>query len=521
MKKALLLSTALALGTTAFAQTVTVDSNNASPDGVTTFNSLMAAIHSFQASGVGGVGVNHGNAAADVINIAAGSVFDESVRINVRADSADQAVLDEALTINGPGAADGTYDAPSATANAVIKLQDDTGSDSTYGFNDGFVIIADVDVTLNNLTFVPSATNTPADDLVYIDRETSGAGNMTVTFNGCVMTSADGSGDPVVNSKAEALVDNTANIGGTNNNGAFLITYPDTNESLNTVLNDCVLSHNAGAVDGEGIIYQNDNNYTVGADGYTITVNSSVISYVSDVLVDVSYGDNTDADPEKTYVEFGGDSASAGPVDAKGGPTVIAYNTGKVLWDPARWVALRGIRYDNTIIAENDGNPVLDASANTVLGISNSLVQTSAGADLIWLQGDGLHTKVQDATNSTFVGGTFIVNAAQAGGGSMTFTDCIISNPAGNLLSGSGDFTVNFDYCGIDTTDNSGSFASVTVSNATLADPQFVSTNPASADFLDVANTAYAGQSSTSGNLSGGADYAPTSAVNAWSRYAY
>ena len=67
----------------AMAQTVTVDAANGSPNNTDTFNSIQMAIHSFQASGAvaastdgSGVGVNHGNAAADVINILTSAVPD-------------------------------------------------------------------------------------------------------------------------------------------------------------------------------------------------------------------------------------------------------------------------------------------------------------------------------------------------------------------------------------------------------------------------------------------------------------
>ena len=185
MKKIIILLSLLVLATFVSAQTVTVDASNASPDGTTTFNSLQAAIESFQASGDGGTGVNHGNAAADVINVVAGTVVDEAIIVDVEATDASQTVLDEALTIQGSG------------GQAVIALQ--MSSLGAIANDCGFVYRQPVDLTLQDLVFIPSLTNTPTDDALYFRQPTDGLSNPVITVDSVVVTSNDGADAPCNN----------------------------------------------------------------------------------------------------------------------------------------------------------------------------------------------------------------------------------------------------------------------------------------------------------------------------------
>ena len=90
MKKGIvLLAASLCLTGVAAAQTVTVDANEASPDNVSTFDSLAVAISSFQASGPvtaatdgAGLGVNNGDGAANVINITSTAKLEEVLQLD-------------------------------------------------------------------------------------------------------------------------------------------------------------------------------------------------------------------------------------------------------------------------------------------------------------------------------------------------------------------------------------------------------------------------------------------------------
>lgn len=236
---------------TAFGQTVTVDASNGSPDGTTTFNSLQLALNSFKAGGT-----NAGNVAANIINITvAGGALDEQVTVT------DTGGAMEEVTVNAVG------------GQAVLRVR----AGSLAG-NDGFQLSTDATMTFNDIAFVPSATTTPADDLIYFLPVSKNA--TTKTFNRCVFTAANASGNPVVTSKATALVNNLASV--VTNIGDDIVasgSFAPASVADNSryVFNDCVFSHTKTDAGRDGIV--DVSNGGGASPGWV--VNSCVFSYCS------------------------------------------------------------------------------------------------------------------------------------------------------------------------------------------------------------------------------------------------
>jgi len=170
----------------ATAQTVTVDVGNPFPDNVATFHSLQEAVRSFRSGGTGGVGVNHGNASADVVLISAtGGVVDEWLVADAQVVGVgtDFVVLDEPMTIQGSG------------GSAIIALQQNPAAFFSTFATCGFCWRQDVNLTLKDLAFIPSATNTPTDDAMYF-RATTNAASTTITIS-CARNTRIGAVAPV------------------------------------------------------------------------------------------------------------------------------------------------------------------------------------------------------------------------------------------------------------------------------------------------------------------------------------
>jgi len=212
MKKSIFVVLILMLPLGLWAQTVSVDATNGAPDNTTTFNSLQIAITSFQASGDvtagtngGGVGNNHGNVAADIINIISAAPIDEAIFIDAQATAAAGLhVLDEDLVIQG------------SSVTAIVALKQ-TGF-GTIANDCGLFWRQDVDLTLKDIIFIPSLSNTPADDALYF-RSTTNAQDTIVNVENVTVTSNNGSNAPIITTgledgaAVEALLDAPGTVG--------------------------------------------------------------------------------------------------------------------------------------------------------------------------------------------------------------------------------------------------------------------------------------------------------------------
>lgn len=488
--------------------TVTVDVNDASPDNVTTFNSLMAAINSFQTSGAAnvnggittdgsGVGVNSAEAGPHTINIATNDAIDEIMRIDDRAGAIGHAVHGTPLVINGPGAVGSVAVAPSLADNALLFCQDETG----IADDDGFEIRSDIDITFNNITFVPSPTAPAGDELISIDRSSAAttATANTITFNSCVITTLDALNVPVVSDKLGALVDNTANIatpGTAMDKGVAF--FPDAGESMNVVFNDSIISHTA---DNDGFLDLGPN-YAAG-DGANITFASSIISYNG--VSGSRYGIQMSGSDENQTLTITGSNVAQGPIAGLGGPSVLLGNPRAIqsFYGPENGQ----LNIDNTIIANNSMRQ-LSLDAEVQLTMDNSLVY----GPVPFVITNNATNVAKNITNSTIVavGGSVLIGDDATSGAAINFTDSVLASSDGTApLGGFGaaDATVNLNFVGVGAI-SSGALTNLNeVSGVFGGDPGFVSVDPTSADFLDVQNTDYAGADSVAGDLGGGADY--------------
>lgn len=131
------------IGAAAQAQTVTVDPDLASPDGTTTFNTLLSAIQSFSTGGT-----NHGNAAANLIKIKPGTPIIEKLSIDAEHPSAPIAI-DGDLTIEGDGDLAVIAGQPLDNTEQVLRV-------TTIPALPGFAWRQPVNLTVRNVAFIPT-----------------------------------------------------------------------------------------------------------------------------------------------------------------------------------------------------------------------------------------------------------------------------------------------------------------------------------------------------------------------------
>jgi hypothetical protein len=383
----------LAMGTFALAQTVTVDNTNASPDNTTTFNSIMMALHSFQASGKitdstdgTGKGKNHGNAAPNLIRvIATGIPYDEVLRVDERATSSEQNIQDEAFTIEGI--------ASGSNSKPIVRAKDDGTNDS-----DGFEIRTDVNFEIYNMIFTldPAFPDTGTGvRVVTIDRLTPTTGvSSTFKFQNCVFTGHDAAGNPLVTNKDEAFVDRTADFtptaGGVT--GRTVAFFPDKNEGMIGTFKDCVFYRSTNLTAsrhallwcyfaGTGVSADTQWTEEVG-----VTVDGCVFMYgPGNAIESQSGGNNVNA--SKQFINIIGENAREGGI-AEGRPTVI------------------GVMGNTEIPANGSGIYVIEPN------ITNSPNGAMSGTwNNLWIFGT-TGIAIRDASGGT--GGTFYWNLSDS-----------------------------------------------------------------------------------------------------------
>lgn len=488
-------------------QVVTVDPSDPSPDYVSTFDSLMVAISSFQASGavttgttVGGVGVNYNQPGKNVINVVnTGGKVDEAVSIDERTGPI-QSIHTEPLIINGQGAI-GTNEAvaPTAATNSVVALQADGVG------NDFFEFRSDIDLTVNNITFIPSQTNPAGDDIITVDRLTASNGNpSTASFNSCVFTQYDGSYEPIVTSKTDAYTSKVASIATpVGDMDDCFVPFPGAGEGMVLNLNNCVLSHGPG----DGIVEVSGE--AAGPDGVKFNITSSVFTYLGRYAIQLS-GTGNDALPTAYTCTISGTNAEDGPTTGLGGPTVITENLDRGM--QTFFGAQQGKLVINETIAANnvvrqistDGDLDVNMDGTLIYGPIPVVIDSwTAGQLTVW-------------QNSTIVspvaGQNVLFGDDSPATPTTTITDSVLASADGADLFDafySGAHSVLIEYTGIGTAQatavaDPGQFYGAGVF---YADPAFVSTDWMSPDFLDVQNTEFAAAASGGGGLGGGADY--------------
>ncbi|GAB4314332.1 MAG: hypothetical protein Kow0059_06040 [Candidatus Sumerlaeia bacterium] len=563
MKRILAVLSICVLAAVAGAQTVTVDNTNGSPDNSTTFNSIMMALHSFQASGKvtastdgSGVGVNHGNPAPNVIQVVGtGTTYSEIIRVDERATSSEQNVQDEDFTIIGIAGIE---------AKPVIAPQDDGTND-----DDGFEIRTDVNYTIENCIFVWDG-NFPHSALgaylMTLDRLNPTVGTpSTVLIKDCVFTSEDASNKPIVTNKDEAFIDRRSELSASPQ-GRDLGIFPDLNEGMIATVKDCVFSHTTSwntSRHASVFVFFGGTSTSWQEEAGAI-IDGCVIAYNPGVGIEMQSGGNS-LDATKQYVKVTGTNAKSGGI-ATGRPTVIAYqgntnlpNNGTALFlfeSENSTASTRAYTYDinnlwaigctgpaiNTVIfgvgmnmyGDIDdclfvGNNTLSSNTDTIsLGWQNdpvgpinipttmNMTDTTIIANTAGASGTALHF-VNYPGAKTFNLNNVIIGASIGAAGPITgiFNEgATVVNVNDSLIAGSGNNAV------ATATNNTGTGA-INLTGVLTVDPQLVNNVPISdPTYFDALNQALVGARTGGFDLDGGRliGPAPTSAKT-WDMY--
>jgi len=542
------------LGSMALAQTVTVDASNASPNNTTTFNSLQLAITSFQASGDvtagtngSGVGNNNGNGAADVINIITGAVLDEGIFIDAEGGiGAGLHVLDEALTIQGSG----------VFGTVALKM---TGNGS-IGNDCGLFWCQDVDLTLKNIYFIPSLTDTPTDDAMYF-RQTGNAATMVVTVDNIVVTANNGSGVPVTTtglmsaSAAENLLSTATGFG---DDAMYVVSRAEggsiTFNATNMIIS-CFNTSFTTAPDRAG----------EGANDGIITFMSGTTTDMLNCFVNLGAGCVISDTPRFGIANFygGGELTIDGSSDS---PVILANIHGDGVWTTSDAIAPTQptvTSVNNCIICncdnsglkeqETNGRGFIESVTNTIIancrapGIEfySNGTRPAGVSETVTIENVTVHNCGYDMADP---GANYDFRAAgiaspaylttNRSNRNVNITKTIISGLDLTGLYNSSDGTYDIDCSSLVTENMSGynyALGTTTSGPSTITvGADVINLNPiyvtygvddyASADFMDVDNPAFAGKGCSGIDLAGGADFIgawtpPLAAHNTWMLY--
>lgn len=518
MRRVFIISLLLVLPAGAGAQTVTVDASLGSPDNVTTFNSIQMAIYSFQGSGFtsasspGGVGVNHGNAAPDIINVITTAVVDEFIAADAEATSgASWVVLDEALTIQGSGVI------------AVVALRQ-SGVGSTDVSTDGFAFRQDVDLTLRDIILIPSRTSTPTDDGLHIHATTHTA-DTVVTIENVVVTANNGSDAPVTTTGLD-----TPSLAGATGFGDDGVVFFSQTEGGTITLN------------ATGLVISSFNTTTGGRDGLT----AYMVGATNDIInCFVTLGPGcviSNCARFGIYNAFGASLSLAGTHDS---PVILNNIVADGVWcnsDSAAPTQACILNVDHAIInncgasglkeQETRGRGFINSVSNSIIsnctnpGISLFAFGTRpAGvSDTVTISNVTVHNcgigSTPPPANYDFLAAGIAAPRYQTTyrtNRNVSIQDTIVSGAGLTGLYNSSDGTFSIDYSSLVTAGPHALSAATggpstigTGFNMIASDPQYVTAligDFASTDYVDVANNDYAARGTAGSDLAGGADY--------------
>lgn len=549
MKSILCILFVCVLSTLAFAQTVTVDAANASPNNTSTFNSLQMAIKSFQASGGAvastdgaGVGVNHGNVAADIINVVAGTTLDEWVVADAQSGGtgSDQVVLDSDLTIQGSG------------GQAVIALQMNSAaaSGATVFSDCGFCWRQDVNLTLKDLALIPSLTNKPTDDGVFF-RSTTNQVNTTVTIDNVVVTANNGSGAPVTLTGLDSP--DTTGATSFGDDGLLVVSRTEGGSIAVNATHLVVALFNPSSSSGRDGVMVFMNGTT--SDIVNATLNLGAGCVISNCLrfgIQNPYGgyvniQGTDAEPV-ILAKCGGDAIwNSSDVEGTTQATIAEVNHciisecggGIKEQETGGRGFIKSVK--NTIIAHCKA-PGIEFYAKGALpptgGVTSSVsienvTVLDCGYDMA-APGANYDFRAAGIASPTYTASSVVYQSNR----NVDILNTIVSGPSTGLITGlynssTGAYTI--DYSALPTggiwneglAAATGGAATITVgANVLSASPIYVASAAAdfaSADFADVRNPAYGGAAQAGTDLAGGADYigdyTPPLSASTWEMY--
>jgi hypothetical protein len=361
-------------------------------------------------------------------------------------------------------------------------------------------------VTVNNVTFCPSTPEVISDDLIRVN--SVDVGPVVVQFNSCVLTCADAAGNPIVNSKSEAIVDNT---------GVIAITCDDFanvggggSDDMTIEFNDCVMSHNEQVSGRDAIVEVAGSPRTTAP--FNLNIDSSVITYIGRYGIQLA-GDGGTA-PTTWAMTISGANVDAGPVAGLGGPTIITNCLNNSL------VSFLGTDTGTAdvshLIMGNNGLRCWSGDADLQEVSFHDVLAYAASPNPVFVQDGWTDQVAHDFDNVTLVGPALWGDPINTGTGpTNTFDGCIFAGDGGSNVLGtlySGDYNLTFDDGAVVL---NGPNASVGAPNPGYTpganviefNPFFISFDPYSPDYLDVDATSYAGAGPGGADLRGGATY--------------
>ncbi|MBI1388873.1 MAG: hypothetical protein GC154_10545 [bacterium] len=418
---------------------------------------------------------------------------------------------EEVIIIDVPVAIRG---ADSENRPTIIIVQNDTVAGREL---DGIVNSAGVDITLENLIFIPSLSAWPTDD-GFDFMPLTDADDFSITVKNCLVTANDGTDKPVtldgLTYEENKMLSGAVSI---QDDGFQILSVfgGRPNGKIHATLDGLVVSHIA--FDGVPDSSSGQDCFILGGDNLTVTMKNTVASYGErfgfQLLQNVTV--NMEGTPDA-------------PIIAKGmGSSGVLCFSGFHDWNYVQCL-------------ENPLGVRIDLDTNQAHSINHLLVTGASdlGLGYFYAPAEGL---VRDFSvkNATFY------NCAEALAlrlGAGVAGDALQLSVSDIVVAGEGgDDTFFVPAVGVDETPA----ASVTISNSAVvtdgpnavlpgdfldvltmtdiinADPMFVSTDPTSSDFLKVSSDAYASAGTDGSMLAGyyGMDDSPTSSVNLWALY--
>lgn len=455
------------------AQTVTVAKTGG------TFDTVQAAIDSF---------ATDADPAPNVIQITDGEVYDEIITVN------------RPMTVEGTGA-----------ERPRLALQ----SNAAGGSTDGLVVVLPTGTTtgtvaLKNLVLIPSLSSTPGARGLR-----TASANMFLHLQNVLITANNGSNQPV--SVDGLMLEDLTGATHFGDDGMFIGSAGGIEEAgLEALFRDLVVTHNKGPATPDGIITSNAGSGLFRRyqfeDGCVFSFNQRVgMQLNGDVIVNA---------PNRRLLVTGHSNTGFWFVTPGNSVRTInglnsINNAGRGFWIQNGIGAGINFTMTNSIIANNGTNNA---------GIYNFDFTSSGGATPPAVFEDiTIANQAAGAGAIIFSGGVecdvTVRNSILAGNGTPDGHNTLFYGGTGTLtLEGTalvtdGPYSLSSDSLTI----GGGPVAGTPTTNA---DPQFAETADVNSEsFYDVTSAAYATANATGGPLSGGADYAPTTAVKDWSVY--
>ena len=471
---------ALAAGNLGWAQSVTVNS-----DGGADYTTIGAALDA----------VGSDAAEPNVITITGGGPYEEGILIDIP------------ITIRGESADD----------RPIVLLKQVGGS---VRGEHGVVNTAAVDITLENLIFIPS-TAEPLTKRAICFEPLADSDDFDITIRNVLVSANDGSNQPLSVDGMELMFPSAENSVPFQDDGIWVLaSFYRPNGTIDVLLEDVIVTHCDSGKDPD-MITANSDGFVIGGINMTFTMRNVVSSYNDRYGIQIISAD-VDPDPV-TYTPIANlEGTPEQPIIFKGnGSQGIQSWTGENHWSYVHLIENpQGVRidvYSNTLEADHllfvDSTEAINlyryppTEDEVLYQISDSTFFRSSETDIL------INPTVDDAA---------ILN--QYGAFTMELTDCVVAGtmvflvnstleviPEGftefptviyknSALVEEGDHSVFVDFEGIP--------VNPVLENTIGADPEFVSIEPGNDGYLRVSADAYRTAASDGGILRGAMPFA-------------